>query len=67
MASISDIDCCAFAPEIYGKLPKNAISRDYKIMKYKASSTWTHAEHVVEQSGVTKRYGFKHARHCGLL
>ena len=23
-------DCCAFAPESFGKLPKNAISRNYK-------------------------------------
>ena len=27
----TDCDCCAFAPNIFGKLPKNTISRNYKI------------------------------------
>ena len=27
----TDSDCCAFAPNIFGKLPKNTISRNHKI------------------------------------
>ena len=28
---VKDSDCCAFAPKIYGELPENNISKNYKI------------------------------------
>ena len=62
-----DSDCIAVvAPKICGTLLKNTISRNHKIVNkrlqfcaWKNVSSWS--------SSVTKHYGCKHARHCGLI
>ena len=63
-------DCCAFAPKIVCKLPKNTISRNYwnfELEAYFVRERTRRAERVIMESNVAKHYVCKRARHCGII
>ena len=61
----TDSDCCPFAPKICCKLPKNNISRNYKLTNKRLLSCAKKFMSNMSLWSVTE-HGCKHARHCGL-
>ena len=58
----TDSDCRAFAAKMFGKLPKNTISRSYKFTDMRRRSC---AKELMQKSNVAK--DLERARHCGLI
>ena len=62
----TDSECCAFPSKIFGKLPKNTISKNYKITNKRPISCAKELVQNVSWSHVSQSIvGWKRARHYG--